>query len=272
MSQHVASKEFDKEYLRVLRDVLVYGKDSPDRTGTGRRRLFSQHMKYDITEGFPLLTTKRINYKAVFNELVWMICLGSTDVKWLNEQGHTFWDEWKLPDGTIGKGYGKQFRDCKGVDQVKSVINSIRKDPHSTRHCISLWQPDELDEMALVPCHGVFIEFFVEEDKYLNLHMTQRSGDMFLGVPFNIAFYSLFLRLVAQLTGYQAKEFSHIICDAHIYLNHIDQVKEQLERKPKTYPRLLINGALKSIDDFRFDDVFLTDYKPHPAIKAPISI
>jgi len=269
---HNATKEFDYEYLRVLRDVLVYGKDSGDRTKTGRRRLFSQHMKFDITEEFPLLTTKHVNAKAVINEFVWMVILGSTDVGWLNEQGHTFWDEWKLEDGTIGKGYGKQFRDCKGVDQVKSVIKSLKEDPNGTRHVISLWQPDEIKHMALPPCHGVLIEFFVEDGKYLNCHMTQRSGDMFLGVPFNIAFYSLFTKVLARFVGLQAREISILIVDAHIYLNHIDQVKEQLTRKPKPYPRLMINGALHNMFDFRYDDVFIIGYDPHPAIKAPISV
>lgn len=175
MMNHNATRNFDEEYLRVLRDVLIYGKDHPDRTGTGRRRLFAQHMKFDIAGDFPFLTTKYVNTKAVINELVWMVCLGSTDVTWLQEQGHTFWNDWTFDDNTIGKGYGHQFRNCKGVDQVKRVIESIKKDPHGSRHVISLWQPDELDEMALVPCHGVFIEFFVEDGKWLNCHMTQRS-------------------------------------------------------------------------------------------------
>ena len=270
--QHIATQEFDNEYLRVLRDVLVYGKDCTDvRTEVGRRRLFSQHMKFDISAEFPLLTTKKVNYKAVFNELVWMVAMGSTDVNWLNEQGHTFWDEWKLEDGTIGKGYGKQFRDCKGVDQVANVIKSIKETPHSTRHVISLWQPDEIPEMSLPPCHGVFIEFFVEEGM-LSCHMTQRSGDMFLGVPFNIAFYSMLTRVIAQLTGLLADEFSHLVVDAHIYLNHIDQVKEQLTRKPKAYPFVLISPTLRKIDDFVLDDVTVIGYNSHSHIKAPVSI
>lgn len=269
---HTATKNFDEEYLRVLRDILVYGKDHKDRTGTGRRRLFNQHMKFDISAEFPFLTTKKVNTKAVINEFVWMVCLGSTDVNWLNQQGHTFWDEWKLEDGTIGKGYGKQFRNCKGVDQVMNVIESIKSDPNGSRHVISLWQPDEIKDMALPPCHGVLIEFTVEDEKYLNCHMTQRSADYLLGVPFNIAFYSLFTRVVAQLTGLQAKEFSHLTVDSHIYLNHVDQVKEQLTRKPKPYPFLLIAPEIRKIDDFRFEDVRIIGYDPHPAIKAEISV
>jgi thymidylate synthase len=267
-----ATRKFDEEYLRVLKDILVYGKDSPDRTGTGRRRLFSQHMKFDIAGEFPFLTTKKINTKAVINEFLWMVVEGSTDVKWLQERGHTFWDGWAFEDGTIGKGYGKQFRDCKGVDQVRKVIESIKTDPYSTRHVISLWQPDELDGMALVPCHGVFIEFFVEDGKWLNCHMTQRSGDFFLGVPWNIAFYSLFTRVIAKLTGLVAKEFSHLVVDAHIYLNHIEQVKEQLTRKAKPYPFLMISPHPKDIDEFTFDDFMIIGYDPQPAIKAPISV
>jgi len=269
---HNATRNFDNEYLRVLRDVLVYGSDSPDRTGTGRRRLFSQTMKFDIAGEFPFLTTKKVNTKAIINELVWMVALGSTDVNWLNEQGHTFWDEWKLEDGTIGKGYGKQFRDCKGVDQVKRVIKSLKEDPYGSRHVISLWQPDEIDDMALPPCHGVHIQFFVEDGDKLSCQMVQRSGDMFLGVPFNIAFYSLLTRLIAQLTGMYAKELALTIVDAHIYLNHIDQVKEQLTRKPKPYPYVLISPHVKDIDDFRLEDVEILGYDPHPAIKAPISV
>lgn len=269
---HLPTTEFDKEYLRVLRDVLYYGQDTPDRTGTGRRRLFSQHMKFDIYDKFPLLTTKHINAKAVINELVWMVALGSTDVTWLQKQGHTFWNEWALSDGTIGKGYGHQFRNCKGVDQVRNVVESIKSDPYGTRHVISLWQPDEIKDMALPPCHGVLIEFFVDQGKYLNCHMTQRSGDMFLGVPFNIAFYSLFTKLIAHLTGLRAKELSHLIVDAHIYLNHLDQVSEQLGRKPKPYPTLTISDNVIDIDTFRYQDVTITGYNPHPAIKAPISV
>ncbi|MGB2264136.1 MAG: thymidylate synthase [Glaciecola sp.] len=265
------TRNFDDEYLRVLRDVLIYGKDTPDRTGTGTRRLFGPQMEFDIEGQFPLLTTKKINYKAVINELVWMVSLGSTDVKWLQDQGHTFWDDWCHEDGTIGPGYGKQFRDCKGVDQVKAVVNSIKKDPYGRRHVISLWQPDEIEDMALPPCHGLVIQFFVEDDKYLSCKMYQRSGDMFLGVPWNIAFYSLLTRLIAQLAGLTAKTFIHTIGDAHIYLNHIDQVKEQLTRKPKPYPYLVIGGDLHSIDDFRYECVQVIGYDPHPSIKAEIS-
>lgn len=269
---HKPTKNFDEEYLRVLREVLIYGEDSEDRTGTGTRSIFGTQMKFDINGPFPFLTTKKINTKAVINELVWMVSKGSTDVTWLQEQGHTFWDAWCYEDGTIGPGYGKQFRDCKGVDQVKKVIQSIKKDPQSRRHIISLWQPDEIEEMALPPCHGLIIQFYVEGGKYLSCQMYQRSGDMFLGVPWNIAFYSLLTKVVAQLTGLEAKSFIHTIGDAHIYLNHVDAVKEQLTRKPKPYPYVMLNGALSSIDEFCFEDVFINGYNPHPPIKAPISI
>lgn len=269
---HKPTKAFDDEYLKILREILVYGEDREDRTGTGTRSLFGTQMKFDISSEFPLLTTKTINVKAVVNELVWMVAKGSTDVTWLQDQGHTFWDAWQGEDGTIGKGYGKQFRDCKGVDQVKEVISSIKKDPMSRRHIISLWQPDELCEMTLPPCHGLVIQFYVSEGKYLSCQMYQRSGDFFLGVPWNIAFYSLLTRVIAQLTGLYAKHFVHTIGDAHIYLNHIDQVKEQLTRKPKAYPFLTLNGALHKIDDFCYEDVEVIGYNPMPSIKAPISI
>lgn len=269
--RHQPTKEFDNEYLALLREVLVYGQDTADRTGTGTRTLFGQQMKFDISGQFPLLTTKRINIKAVVNELVWMVCKGSTDVKWLQEQGHTFWNEWAFEDGTIGPGYGKQFRDCKGVDQVAEVIKSIKDNPHSRRHIISLWEPDEIDEMALPPCHGLIVQFYVRGN-YLDCQMYQRSGDAFLGIPWNIAFYSLLTKLIARLTGYQAGHFIHAIGDAHIYLNHIDQVKEQLTRKPRPYPYLQIAGNFKDINDFNYDMVFVNGYDPHPPIKAEISV
>lgn len=269
---HIATKEFDNEYLRVLRDVLIEGSDTEQvRTKHGRRRLPHQHMKFDISQDFPLLTTKKVNYKAAFNELVWMVCLGSTDVKWLNDQGHTFWDEWKLDDGTIGKGYGKQFRNCKGVDQINSVLNSLKTDPYGSRHVISLWQPDEIEDMALPPCHGAHIQFTVTGNS-LNLHMTMRSADMFLGVPFNIAFYALMCRIFAQRLGLDCGEFSLFMVDCHIYINHIEQVKEQLTRKPKPYPFLLINPAVHSINDYRIDDFRVVGYDSHPFIKAEVSV
>lgn len=271
------SKEFDKVYLEALKSVLLEGNDHEDRTGTGRRSCFGLQMKYDISDKFPLLTTKKVNFKAVVNELVWMVCLGSTDVNWLNEQGHTFWDEWKGEDGTIGPGYGKQFRNCKGVDQVQSVIDSIKNDPYSARHIISLWQPDEIESMELPPCHGLVVQFFVEagctgQPEWLSCQMYQRSGDMFLGVPFNIAFYSLLTKVIGNLSGLKPKTFSHIIGDAHIYLNHKAQVLEQLSREPTDYPEVVIKRELESVNDFTFEDIEVRGYNPLPAIKAPISI
>lgn len=269
---HKATRNFDEEYLRVLREVLIYGKDKEDRTGTGTRSLFGTQMKFDIEGPFPFLTTKKINTKAVINELVWMVSKGSTDVTWLQEQGHTFWDAWCFEDGSIGPGYGKQFRDCNGIDQVKTVINSIKKNPDSRRHIISLWQPDEIEDMALPPCHGLVVQFYVEDGKHLSCQMYQRSGDLFLGIPWNIAFYSLLTRIIAQLCGLTAKEFVHTIGDAHIYLDHIDQVKEQLTRKPKPYPFVLIGGDLHNIDDFCLESVQIIGYDPHPPIEAAISV
>lgn len=268
---HRPTRKFDEEYLRVLREILIYGEDKEDRTGTGTRSLFGTQMKFDITTEFPFLTTKKVNTKAVINELCWMVAKGSTDVNWLKDRGHTFWDDWTLKDGTIGPGYGKQFRNCKGIDQVKNVIRAIRTDPNSRRHIISLWQPDEIDEMVLPPCHGLVVQFSVSEGKYLSCQMYQRSGDFFLGVPWNIAFYSLLTRVVAQLVGLQAKHFIHSVGDAHIYSNHINQVKEQIGRKPKEYPFVVINGALRNIDDLEFEDFEIIGYDPHPTIKAPIS-
>jgi len=270
------TKQFDEEYLGVLRQIFEKGIDHEDRTGTGRRSLNSVQMCFDITEEFPLLTTKRVNFKAVVNEFIWMVLRGSVDVNWLNERGHTFWDEWKGDDGTIGPGYGKQFRDCKGVDQVEQVVDSIKNDPYSSRHIISLWQPDEIVDMMLPPCHGVVIQFFVEkgesgEPEWLSCQMYQRSGDFFLGIPFNIAFYSLFTKVLAYATGLKPKSFSHIVGDAHIYLNHLEQVEEQLTRTPKSYPYVLIAGAPENLSFF-WEDIVVVGYNPHPAIKAPISI
>lgn len=269
--RHEPTKEFDNEYLSLLRKVLIYGQDSPDRTGTGTRSLFGHQMKFDISGQFPLLTTKAVNFRAVVNELVWMVCKGSTDVSWLQEQGHTFWNEWEKEDGTIGPGYGKQFRDCKGVDQVSGLISGLKSNPHGRRHIISLWEPSDIELMALPPCHGLIIQFYVRGG-YLDCKMYQRSGDMFLGVPWNIAFYSLFTKIIARLTGYQAGNFIHSLGDAHIYLNHIDQVKEQLTRKPKPYPYVQIAGNFKDINEFNYDMVFLNNYDPYPPIKAEISV
>lgn len=265
-------QHFDEEYFRVIRKILSDGERKEDRTGTGTISIFGEQMRFNLEDTFPFLTTKKVNTKAVINELIWMVTKGSTDVTWLQDRGHTFWDEWAFEGGSIGPGYGKQFRDCKGYDQVQQVISDIRSNPYSRRHIISLWQPDEISQMALPPCHGLIIQFNVSQGGELSCQMYQRSGDMFLGVPWNIAFYSLLTKVIAQITGLKAKEFVHVLGDAHVYLNHLDQIDEQLSREAKSYPTVDIHAGLNNIDDFEFDDVLILGYDPHPMIAAPVSI
>jgi thymidylate synthase len=262
-----------KDYYNLLNNILLNGKESDDRTGTGTLSTFGAQMRFDLTHGFPLLTGKYINYKAVFNEFQWMVVEGSVDVTWLEERGHKFWSAWKRIDNTIGLGYGYQFRFADGIDQVQDVIDSLKNNPSSRRHIISLWNPAYIPNMSLPPCHGNLIQFNVNNGE-LNCMMTQRSADCFLGLPWNIASYALMSEVFAHLTGLKANELIISIGDAHIYKNHIDQVKELLSRDHDKYalPKLNIKRKVDNIDDFTIDDFEIVDYQYFPAISAPVAV
>lgn len=258
----------DAEYLWALRSVLETGEKRVDRTGTGTRSTFGVKVEYDLEEGFPLLTTKRVFWRGVVEELLWFL-RGSTNAKDLQERGVHIWDEWAAEDGSLGPVYGKQWRDWAGVDQIREVIKSIKESPDSRRHIVSAWNVAELGQMALPPCHMTF-QFYVANGR-LDCALYQRSADMFLGVPFNIASYSLLTHIIARLTGLKAGRFIHFIGDAHIYNNHVEQVARQLKRKPKVAPRLVL-GDFDDIDGLTVEHISLVGYDPHPPIKGAVSV
>lgn len=261
-------------YLQLLSEVLNRGTDRPDRTGTGTRSLFGYQMRFDLSAGFPLLTTKKLHLKSIIYELLWFL-RGETNVRWLQERGVKIWDAWADENGDLGPVYGSQWRswpDGQGgsIDQIANVIRSIRTKPDSRRHIVSAWNPAEVDEMALPPCHCLF-QFYVADGR-LSCHLYQRSGDVFLGVPFNIASYALLTHMVAQVTGLEPGEFVHSFGDVHLYTNHFEQARLQLAREPRPLPRLAINPDRTSIFDFEFEDFQVTGYDPHPSIKAEIAV
>ncbi len=263
-----------KQYLDLLSYVLDNGIRKNDRTGTGTISIFGYQMRFDLRKGFPLLTTKKLHLKSIIHELLWFIS-GSTNIKYLNDNGVKIWDEWADSEGNLGPVYGYQWRswtsaDGKKIDQLMNVIENIRKDPDSRRHIVSAWNVGDLDKMALPPCHLLF-QFYVA-DKRLSCQLYQRSCDIFLGVPFNIASYALLTMMVAQVTGLEAAEFIHTLGDAHIYLNHIEQAKLQITRQPYPLPEMRINPAVKDIRDFRYEDFELVNYIAHPHIKGEISV
>jgi len=263
-----------KQYLDLLNYVLNNGIRKNDRTGTGTISIFGYQMRFDLRKGFPLLTTKKLHLKSIIHELLWFIS-GSTNIKYLNDNGVKIWDEWADSEGNLGPVYGYQWRswtsaDGKKIDQLMNVIENIRKDPDSRRHIVSAWNVGDLDKMALPPCHLLF-QFYVA-DKRLSCQLYQRSCDIFLGVPFNIASYALLTMMVAQVTGLEAAEFIHTLGDAHIYLNHIEQAKLQITRQPYPLPEMRINPAVKDIRDFRYEDFELVNYIAHPHIKGEISV
>ncbi len=263
-----------RQYLDLLELVLKTGTRKEDRTGTGTLSIFGHQLRFDLRDGFPAVTTKKLHLKSVVGELIWFL-QGSTNVRWLQERGITIWDEWADENGELGPVYGSQWRswptpDGGHIDQIARVVESIRTQPDSRRHIVSAWNVAEVDEMALPPCHTLF-QFYVAEGR-LSCQLYQRSADVFLGVPFNIASYALLTHLVAQVTGLEVGEFVHTFGDAHLYLNHVEQAELQLSRTPRPLPRLRLNPERTELTDFEISDVELLGYDPHPAIKAPIAV
>lgn len=269
-----------RQYLDLLTHIMDTGVDKPDRTGTGTRSVFGHQMRFDLSEGFPLVTTKRIHTRSVFGELLWFL-RGDTNISWLHDNGITIWDEWADAEGDLGPIYGYQWRswptpDGGHVDQIAQVISALRDNPDSRRHIVSAWNVASVDDMALPPCHSLF-QFYVSPAAdgglgRLSCQLYQRSADVFLGVPFNIASYALMTHLVAQVTGLRVGEFIHTIGDAHIYSNHFQQVSLQLSRDPYPLPRLRLNPDVTQIDEFELTDIEVIDYQHHPTIKAPIAV
>ena len=263
-----------KQYLELLQHILDHGVDKGDRTGTGTRSVFGYQMRFDLSQGFPLLTTKKLHLKSIIYELLWFL-RGDTNVHYLQEHGVRIWNEWADPDGDLGHIYGYQWRswpDYQGgfIDQIAEAVNTIKSDPDSRRIIVSAWNVADLPAMNLPPCHLLF-QFYVADGR-LSLQLYQRSADSFLGVPFNIASYALLLMMMAQVTGLEAGDFVHTLGDAHIYRNHFDQVREQLSRSPRPLPRMRLNPDVKSIFDFRYEDFTLEDYNPHPHIAGKVSV
>lgn len=261
-------------YLELLRHVLDHGAEKADRTGTGTRSVFGWQMRYDLSKGFPLVTTKKLHLRSIIHELIWFL-QGDTNTAYLKENGVSIWDEWADDNGDLGPVYGKQWRawptaDGKVVDQIAWVVEEIKRNPDSRRLIVSAWNVGELPKMALMPCHTMF-QFYVANGK-LSCQLYQRSGDIFLGIPFNIASYALLTHMIAQVTGLEVGDFVHTLGDAHLYSNHIEQAQKQLKREPRALPKLALNPEVKNIFDFRFEDVSIVDYDPHPPIKAPVAV
>ena len=263
-----------KQYLDLLQHVMDTGTDRMDRTGTGTRGVFGYQMRFDLADGFPMLTTKKLHVKSIVHELIWFLA-GDTNIKYLQENGVKIWDEWADEQGDLGPVYGKQWRRWEGpegnvIDQVVTLIEAIKTNPYSRRHVISAWNPADVDDMALPPCHCLF-QFHVANGR-LSCQLYQRSADIFLGVPFNIASYALLVHMVAQVTGLKVGDFVHTFGDAHVYSNHFEQVKLQLTRAPTALPTLTLNPKIKSIFDFTFDDINITGYKAQKHIAGKVAV
>ena len=263
-----------KQYLDLCQRILDEGVTKEDRTGTGTTSVFGHQMRFDLSEGFPMVTTKKLHMKSIIHELLWFLS-GDTNVRYLQENGVRIWNEWADENGNLGPVYGSQWRsftgrDGKTVDQIQWVIDEIKRNPDSRRLIVSAWNPAELDKMALPPCHLLF-QFYVANGK-LSCQLYQRSGDTFLGVPFNIASYALLTHMVAHVTGLEVGDFVHTMGDAHLYLNHIEQVKLQLTREPKPLPKLVLNPDVTSIFDFKYEDIEIVGYESHPHIKGEVAV
>jgi thymidylate synthase len=263
-----------RQYHELLRQVLEQGRFKSDRTGTGTYSLFGAQTRYRLSEGFPLVTTKKVHTKSIFYELLWFL-RGDTNVRWLQEHGVSIWNEWARPDGSLGRVYGAQWRDWRGsdgrrVDQIEWVVNEIRTNPDSRRLLVSAWNPAEIGEMALPPCHTAF-QFYVSDGE-LSCQLYQRSADLFLGVPFNIASYALLTHMVAQVTGLKPGDFIHTLGDVHVYSNHVEQARLQLSRSPRPLPQLRLNPSRRELSEFVYEDFTLDGYDPHPAIKAEVAV
>ena len=269
-----------QQYLELMQNVMQHGVRKEDRTGTGTLSLFGRQMRFDLSAGFPLLTTKKLHLKSIIHELLWFLG-GETNVRYLQKQGVTIWDEWADDQGELGPVYGHQWRhwpaeDSQGIDQISDVIRRIQDDPDSRRLIVSAWNVADLPKMALPPCHLLF-QFYVAEQptsgqRQLSCQLYQRSADLFLGVPFNIASYALLTMMIAQVTGLVPGEFVHTLGDVHLYQNHLDQARTQVERTPRPLPTIRLNPQIDSIFDFCFDDFILENYDPHPLIRAPIAV
>lgn len=263
-----------KQYLRLLSDILENGTDKNDRTGTGTRSLFGYQMRFNLEEGFPLVTTKKIHLKSIIHELLWFL-KGDTNLRYLQDNGVRIWNEWADEDGNLGHIYGYQWRswpDYNGgfIDQISEAVDTIKNNPDSRRIIVSAWNVADLPQMKLPPCHA-FFQFYVADGR-LSLQLYQRSADSFLGVPFNIASYALLLMMVAQVTGLKAGDFVHTLGDAHLYHNHLEQARLQLTREPRALPKMVLNPDVKNIFDFKYEDFALENYDPHPHIKAEVSV
>jgi thymidylate synthase len=263
-----------KPYLDLMRHVLEHGAKKDDRTGTGTLSVFGWQMRYNLAEGFPLVTTKKCHLRSIIHELLWFL-QGDTNIRYLKENGVSIWDEWADDNGNLGPVYGYQWRSWPKpeggtIDQISEVVRTLKSNPDSRRIIVSAWNVADLDKMALAPCHA-FFQFYVADGK-LSCQLYQRSADIFLGVPFNIASYALLTLMMAQVTGLKPGDFVHTLGDAHLYLNHLDQTREQLSREPRPLPTMTLNPDVKDIFDFRFEDFTLEGYDPHPAIKAPVAV
>jgi thymidylate synthase len=263
-----------KQYLDLLSHILENGNEKTDRTGTGTKSVFGYQMRFDLQKGFPLLTTKKLHTRSIFHELLWFL-KGDTNIKYLHDNKVTIWDEWADENGDLGPVYGKQWRawqgaDGKITDQISQLIHQIKNTPDSRRMLVSAWNVGEVEQMALPPCHIVF-QFYVANNK-LSCQLYQRSADVFLGVPFNIASYALLTMMIAQICDLELGDFVHTIGDAHIYSNHLEQVNKQLSREPRSLPKMIINKDVKKIEDFKFEDFELTDYNPYKGIKAEVAV
>ncbi|MBK9448187.1 MAG: thymidylate synthase [Bacteroidetes bacterium] len=263
-----------KAYLDLLHHVMENGTDKGDRTGTGTRSVFGYQMRFDLAKGFPLVTTKKVHLRSIIHELLWFL-KGDSNIAYLKENNVSIWDEWADANGDLGPVYGVQWRswptpDGRKIDQISQLIDRIKKNPDSRRHIVSAWNVAEVDHMALPPCHALF-QFYVANGK-LSCQLYQRSADLFLGVPFNIASYALLTMMVAQVCNLELGDFVHTFGDAHIYSNHFDQVRLQLSREPRPLPQMQLNSSVQSIFDFKFEDFEVVGYDPHPLIKAPIAV